>query len=99
MITICHTTNYYKDYLEGEIGAYRVARRCQFQYTTYSNRGLSFLKGRPRNIAPFIPLKIENSTCEIASAALGTLFLCCVRVVYQNTRALLLLLFCYLYET
>ena len=46
-------------------------------------------------IAPFIPMKIENSTCEIAFAALSTLFLCCVRVVYQNTRALLLLLFCY----
>ena len=28
----------------------------------------------------FIPMKKENSTCEIASAALGTLFLCCVRV-------------------
>ena len=28
----------------------------------------------------FIPMKIENSTCEIAFAALGTLFLCCVRV-------------------
>ena len=50
-------------------------------------------------IAPFIPMKIENSTCEIAFAALGTLFLCCVRVVYQNTRALLLLLFCYFYAT
>ena len=43
-------------------------------------------------------MKIEKSTCEIASAALGTLFLCCVRVVYQNTRALLLV-FCYSYET
>ena len=46
-------------------------------------------------IAPFIPVKIENRTCEIASAALGTLFLCCVRVVNQNTRALLLLVFYY----
>ena len=50
-------------------------------------------------IAPFIPMKIENSTCEIASAALGTLFLCCVHVVYQNTRVLLLLVFCYSYAT
>ena len=32
------------------------------------------------SIRYFIPMKIENSTCEIASAALGTLFLCCVRV-------------------
>ena len=50
-------------------------------------------------IAPFIPVKIENRTCEITSAALGTLFLCCVRVVNQNTRALLLLVFCYSYAT
>ena len=50
-------------------------------------------------IAPFLPMKIENSTCEIASVALGTLFLCCVRVVYQNTIALLLLVFCYSYAT
>ena len=32
------------------------------------------------NIRYFIPMKKENSTCEIASAALGTLFLCCVCV-------------------
>ena len=32
------------------------------------------------SIRYFIPMKKENSTCEIASAALGTLFLCCVRV-------------------
>ena len=51
------------------------------------------------SIAPFIPLKKENSTCEIAFAALGTLFLCCVRVVNQNTVALLLLVFCYSYAT
>ena len=42
-------------------------------------------------------MKKEKSTSEIASAALGTLFLCCVRVVNQNTRALLLLVFCYSY--
>ena len=47
----------------------------------------------------FIPVKIENSTCEFASVSLGTLFLCCVRVVNQNTRALLLLVFCYSYAT
>ena len=51
------------------------------------------------SIVPFIPVKIENSPCEIASAALGTLILCCVRVVNQNTRALLLLVFCYSYAT
>ena len=32
------------------------------------------------SIRYFIPMKKENSTCEIASAALGTLFLCCVCV-------------------
>ena len=31
-------------------------------------------------IAPFIPVTIENSTCDISSATIGTLFLCCVRV-------------------
>ena len=54
---------------------------------------------RSAPIAPFIPMKKENSTCEIAFAALGTLFLCCVRVVNQNTVALLLLVFCYSYAT
>ena len=44
----------------------------------------------PRHIAPFISVTIENSTCDIFSATIGTLFLCCVRVVNQNTRALLL---------
>ena len=38
-------------------------------------------------------------TCEISFAALGTLFLCCVNVVNQNTVALLLLVFCYSYAT
>ena len=33
------------------------------------------------NIRYFIPMKKEKRTCEIASAALGTLFLCCVRVL------------------
>ena len=42
------------------------------------------------SIAPFIPVTIENSTCDIFSATIGTLLLCCVRVVNQNTRALLL---------
>ena len=44
-------------------------------------------------IAPIIPMKIGNSTCQIASATLGTLFLCCVRVVNQNTAAACVLLF------
>ena len=56
-------------------------------------------------IAPFIPVTIENSTCYISSATIGTLFLsrascsflCCVRVINHNTRALLLLVFCCFY--
>ena len=28
----------------------------------------------------FIPVTIENRTCDISSATIGTLFLCCVRV-------------------
>ena len=60
---------------------------------------LTQLPSRALTIGPFIPLKIETSTCEIASAALGTLFLCCVRVVNQNTRALLVVVFCYSYAT
>ena len=68
------------------------------RYKQYLQQGLLELKN-VRVIAPFIPVKIENSTCEIFSAALGTLFLCCVRVVNQNTRALLLLVFCYSYAT
>ena len=43
-----------------------------------------------RPVAPFLPVTIENSTCDISSATTSTLFLCCVRVVNQNTRALLL---------
>ena len=31
-------------------------------------------------IAHFIPVIIENSTCDISPATIGTLFLCCVRV-------------------
>ena len=31
-------------------------------------------------IARFIPVIIENSTCDISPATIGTLFLCCVRV-------------------
>ena len=48
---------------------------------------------RFHSIAPLIPVTIENSTCDISSATIGTLFLCCVRVVNQNTRALLFLCF------
>ena len=29
----------------------------------------------------FIPVTIEKSTCDIFSATIGTLFLCCVRVL------------------
>ena len=39
-------------------------------------------------------MKKENSTCEIAFAALGTLFFCCVCVVNVRRRALLLVLLC-----
>ena len=31
-------------------------------------------------IAPFIPVTIENSTCDISSATIGTLFSCVVCV-------------------
>ena len=46
-----------------------------------------------------LPVKKGMRTCEISFAALGTLFLCCVNVVNQNTVALLLLVFCYSYAT
>ena len=47
-------------------------------------------------IAPFIPVIIGNSNCDIAFATIGTtLCLCHVHVVNQNTRALLILVFCY----
>ena len=49
------------------------------------------------NHSQLLPVKIENSTCDIASATVGTLFLCCVRVVNQCARALVLLVFCYFY--
>ena len=58
---------------------------------------LTQLPSRALTIGPFIPVKIETSTCEIASAALSILFLGCVCVVNQNTRVLLLLVFCYSY--
>ena len=32
------------------------------------------------NARYFIPVTIENRTCDISSATIGTLFLCCVRV-------------------
>ena len=51
------------------------------------------------NYTQLLPVKIENSTCDIASASVGTLFLCCVRVVIKNTRGLLLLVLCYSYAT
>ena len=47
-------------------------------------------------IAPFIPVIIGNSNCDIAFATIGTtLCLCHVHVVNQNTRALLMLVYCY----
>ena len=49
------------------------------------------------SIAPFLRVKTEKSTCELAPSTTGTLFLCCVRVVNQNTRALLFAAYCYCY--
>ena len=43
----------------------------------------------------FIPVKIENSTCDIASATVGTLFLCCVRVYTKIQERCCCLCFCY----
>ena len=34
----------------------------------------------PLSTRYFIPVTIENRTCDISSATIGTLFLCCVRV-------------------
>ena len=50
-------------------------------------------------IAPLIPVAKDNSTCDISFATIGTLFLCCVRVVNQNTRALLLIVYYCFYAT
>ena len=44
----------------------------------------------------FLPVKIEKRTCDISSATIDTLFLCFVHVMNQNTRALLLHVFCFL---
>ena len=53
------------------------------------------------NLDPYLGIIIFKTKSThgkpLCSADLGTLFLCCVRVVNQNTRSLLLLVFCYSY--
>ena len=41
---------------------------------------------RDRDIAPFIPVTIENSTCDISSATIGTLFSCVVCVSWTKIQ-------------
>ena len=52
----------------------------------------SLFSNRMGSIAPFIPVKIENSTWEIASATLNTLFLC-REPKYKSAAAACVLLF------
>ena len=65
------------------------------QYLHYNH----CLKKRTVTTRYFLPVKTKYSTCELASSTTGTLFLCCVCVVNQNTRALLLAAHCYYYAT